>query len=93
MQPSETIRYHGLDVLRASAMLLGLVFHAPILYYIPEIADGFKDLGISKDTMPEMELWVSVIAQWIHSWRMPVFFLISGFFSALVLHRNGLVYF
>jgi len=74
-------------------MLLGLVFHAPILYYIPEIADGFKDLGISKDTMPEMELWVSVIAQWIHSWRMPVFFLISGFFSALVLHRNGLVYF
>ena len=74
MPPSKTIRLHGLDVLRASAMLLGLVFHAPILYYIPEIADSFKDLGISKDTMPEMELWVSVITQWIHSWRMPVFF-------------------
>ena len=60
-------------------MLLGFVFHAPILYYILKIADGFKDLNISKDTMPEIELWVSVIAQWVHSWRMPVFLLISGF--------------
>ena len=35
-------RFHGLDFLRAMAMLLGLVFHAPMLYYIPVMADGFK---------------------------------------------------
>ena len=33
-------RFHGLDFLRAMAMLMGLVFHAPMLYYIPVMADG-----------------------------------------------------
>lgn len=33
-------RFHGLDFLSAMAMLMGLVFHAPMLYYIPIMADG-----------------------------------------------------
>lgn len=81
-------RFHGLDFLRAMAMLLGLVFHAPMLYYIPVMADGFKDFGVSSATMLPMEAWLSAIVYWLHSWRMTVFFMISGFFTALVLSKR-----
>ena len=81
-------RFHGLDFLRAMAMLMGLVFHAPMLYYIPVMADGFKDFGVSSATMPSMEAWLSAIVYWLHSWRMTVFFMISGFFTALVLSKR-----
>ena len=56
LQSSE--HFHGLDFLRAMAMLMGLVFHAPMLYYIPIMADGFQDFGISTATMPTMETWL-----------------------------------
>ena len=81
-------RFHGLDFLRAMAMLMGLVFHASMLYYIPVMADGFKDFGVSSATMPSMEAWLSAIVYWLHSWRMTVFFMISGFFTALVLSKR-----
>ena len=82
-------RFHGLDFLRAMAMLMGLVFHAPMLYYIPIMADGFQDFGISTATMPPMEKWLNTIVQWLHSWRMTVFFMISGFFTGLVLSKRS----
>ena len=47
-------RFHGLDFLRAMAMLMGLVFHAPMLYYIPIMADGFQEFGVSSATIPSM---------------------------------------
>ena len=87
-EPVGPERFHGLDVLRAMAMLMGLVFHAPMLYYIPIMADGFKDFGVSSATMPSMEAWLSAIVYWLHSWRMTVFFMISGFFTALVLSKR-----
>ncbi len=82
-------RFHGLDFLRAVAMILGLVFHAPLLYYIPILADGFHEFGISSMSMPDLEGWLSFLLQWLHSWRMVAFFLLSGFFSALVLRKRS----
>ena len=70
-------------------MLLGLVFHAPLLYYIPIMADGFREFGISSMIMPDLEGWLSVLLQWLHSWRMVAFFLLSGFFTALVLRKRS----
>lgn len=89
---NDTTRYHGLDLLRAVAMLLGIVFHAPIIYYIPEMADGFREFGISTDMIPEMELWLQILTQWTHNWRMPVFFMISGFFALMMFERRGIGY-
>ena len=89
---NETKRYHGLDLLRAVAMLLGIVFHAPIIYYIPEMADGFREFGISTDMIPETELWLQILTQWTHNWRMPVFFMISGFFAMMIFERKGFGY-
>ena len=88
-----TDRYHGLDLLRSLAMLLGIVFHAPMFYYIPEIADGFRDFGISTSMIPEMELWLQLLVQWSHNWRMTVFFIISGFFALMVIQRKGAAHF
>jgi len=42
---NETDRCYGLDLLRSLAMLLGIFFHAPMFYYIPDMAviSGHKD--------------------------------------------------
>ncbi len=82
-------RFHGLDFLRAMAMLFGLLFHAPLLYYIPGMADAFKDFGVATATIPAMEPWLHLMIQWLHSWRMCVFFIISGFFAGLVLRKRS----
>ena len=71
-------RYHNLDFLRAFAMLLGLAVHAPLIYYYPEVA---LELGI--ENIPEPELWVWLMLGFITSWRMPLFFLLAGFFWGL----------
>ena len=34
-------RYHNLDFLRAFAMLMGLVIHAPMLFWVPDFAKVF----------------------------------------------------
>lgn len=80
-------RYYGLDFLRAVAMLLGLAVHAPLIYYMPEIADEF---GVNSATLPPPQLWVDIVLAFITAWRMPVFFLLAGFFAMLVIARRGI---
>jgi glucans biosynthesis protein C len=77
-------RYYALDGLRASMMLLGIVLHASVSYIVtvlPASAWGYKDRS------------TSVIADFlvlgIHVFRMPVFFVMAGFFAALLVERYG----
>ncbi|MEL7461611.1 MAG: acyltransferase family protein [Pseudomonadota bacterium] len=77
-------RYHGLDLLRAVAMLLGLVIHAPLVYFFTDIQTDFGIVDVQ-----QIETWAMPIGGWIHQWRMPVFFLLAGFFALLVLERRG----
>ena len=79
-QPSP--RYHDLDALRASAMLLGIVLHAA-LFLVPD-AWPVVDKKAS-DNLPYGD-----VVSAIHGFRMPVFFLLSGFFSAMLVERRGL---
>ena len=81
-------RHHNLDFLRAFAMVMGIVIHAPILFYIPNIA---RELEI--ENIAPAEAWIWIIVSFITNWRMPLFFLLSGFFSMLVLKRRGLLKF
>ena len=53
-------RYYNLDFLRAFAMMLGLVIHAPIIFYFPSLA---KTLGIEK--IAPTENWVFVMITFI----------------------------
>tara|TARA_X000000368_G_scaffold410215_1_gene393348 strand:- start:2026 stop:3177 length:1152 start_codon:yes stop_codon:yes gene_type:complete len=67
-----TERFYSLDYLRAFALLMGVLLHVLMLFLEP--VDG-----------SEPRLGASIIFIWIHTWRMPLFMLLSGFFTALSL--------
>ena len=76
-------RLHALDGLRATMMLLGLVLHSSVSY-------GVVDYGAAwpyKD--PATTIVVDLIVYFIHVFRMPVFFVLAGFFAALLYLRRG----
>jgi len=73
-------RYHGLDILRAGALILGLFFHAAIPF-----AENPYPLWI---VYYEGKNWLyDTIMVGTHSFRMPLFFLLAGFFSALLYRK------
>jgi len=77
-------RFHGLDALRASMMLLGVLLHVACSFQLGD-ADagwGYRD--------PDTSLWATLLVLGIHAFRMPVFFVLAGFFAALVAQRRGL---
>ena len=76
-----SIRYHGLDALRGIAMLLGIVLHAA-LPYIPNV-EAFWPADESSSHV------INIIFQFIHIWRMPLFFILAGFFAKLVISRKS----
>ncbi len=73
-------RRHDLDALRAVAMLLGILLHAS-LAYVPGIPWPVQD------TQPAP--WLGLLFLAIHGFRMPLFFLVSGFFTAMLWLRRG----
>ena len=77
-------RYHNLDFLRAFAMMMGLAMHAPLLFWQPDFAKMF---GI--ENIAPAEEWINIIGRYINNWRMPLFFLLSGFFSVLMIETKG----
>ena len=79
-QESEPIRRHDLDALRAIAMLLGIVLHAALSF--APIPWSVKDSQESS--------FFSVLFASIHGFRMPLFFLLSGFFTAMMWRKRGL---
>ena len=77
-------RYFGLDALRGGMMMLGIVLHAAWLY-----------LAAPPPTMPmpiehNNAVVFDVIFAFIHSFRMPTFFVLAGFFTALLIEKRGL---
>ena len=92
-------RYHGLDTLRGFAMLLGIVLHAALPYVhvnqfvLPGQAQNL--LLAFLPAWPFDDEWspvIAVIFQCIHVWRMPLFFMLAGFFACLVVDRYSWVY-
>ena len=69
-------RLHSLDFLRAFALLMGVLLHVLMLFLEP--FDG-----------SEPRLGASIIFIWIHTWRMPLFMLLAGFFTALSLSKRN----
>jgi len=74
-------RRHDLDALRAAAMLLGIVYHAALAY-----AAGFG--WMIEDPSRSTGLYLFQAA--VHGFRMPLFFVVSGFFTALLWRKRGL---
>ena len=74
-------RRHDLDALRAFAMLIGVGLHAA-LAFIP-------GAWIVQDT--QTNEWFGIFLAAVHGFRMPVFFVMSGFFTAMLWRRRGLI--
>ena len=75
-------RFDYLDNLRAFAMLAGLLFHAALAY--SPMAQGF---WLSAD--PQQHPLFDVFAWASHLFRMPLFFFLAGFFTALLWQKAG----
>lgn len=76
-------RVHHMDNLRALAMLAGVVFHAalaysPLMHPIWPLADAGQSIV------------VDAVAWFLHLFRMPLFFVVAGFFAALLVARRGM---
>jgi ABC-type multidrug transport system ATPase subunit len=76
--PTSPDRLHALDAARAGALLLGIVLHATMSFFFVVPAQD-----VSQSTALAVTFYV------IHSFRMSLFFLISGFFAHLLFHRRG----
>ncbi len=72
-------RRHDLDALRAIAMLLGIALHALMAYCGSPwiVMDG------------DMNAALAEAVNFIHAFRMQLFFLVSGFFTAMLASRKG----
>ncbi len=79
-------RFHDLDALRATAMFLGIVLHG-LLFLLPTDLWIVSDAWVDR-TDPSRNIYVYLFA-FIHGFRMPVFFLLSGFFAAMLWNRRG----
>ena len=75
---SGTQRRHDLDALRAFAMLLGIALHA---------AMSFTPTWMVQDFKPNVRLTWFFSAT--HGFRMPLFFLVSGFFTMMLYRQRG----
>jgi glucan biosynthesis protein C len=76
-------RLHAMDHLRALAMLAGVGFHAA-LAYSPLMQPWFP-------TADRQSWWGVDVLIWLpHLVRMPLFFVVAGFFAAWLLQRRGM---
>ena len=76
-----TKRYHDLDALRAVAMLLGILLHGFITFIEIPMWPA-QDINQSEGYLYALHA--------IHGFRLPLFFLISGFFTAMLWRKRGL---
>ena len=76
-------RVYALDALRAIMMLLGIVIHASITYGVIDYQTAWPLKESS--TNPLFDLLVA----FIHTFRMPVFFVAAGYFGALLFYKRG----
>lgn len=73
-------RIYYLDNLRAIAMLLGIFFHAGLAY-----SEQLQHVWFT--ARPESSQVIDVLMWFFHLFRMPVFFVISGYFSILLIRK------
>ena len=74
-------RLHYMDSLRAVAMFLGLVLHACVVFAL-----WTNDPNRTHDE-PSKILYYTF--EFIHVFRMQLFFLVAGFFSVMVCQKRG----
>lgn len=77
MSTEKPEREYFLDSIRAYLMLLGVPFHVSLIYSSQRWAVNSQDPS----------LWLTILNEFIHAFRMQVFFVISGYFSYMLYLR------
>ena len=62
-------------------MLLGIALHVSLSF--------FPGFWIATDSKADAESWFDEFFHVVHGFRMPLFFLLSGFFTTMLWHRRG----
>ncbi len=78
---NQLIRLHSLDNLRAIMMWLGIVLHVSLNHVVGPAPTQWHD--------KQSTLAADLLIAFIHSFRMPVFFILAGFFVAMLIERRG----
>jgi surface polysaccharide O-acyltransferase-like enzyme len=79
-------RYYSLDLVRALAMLLGVFYHALLFNGMvsggprPPFGPPGGEAGWNGERLTQ---------EYLHSFRMPLFFIVSGFFCHMMLLKYG----
>ncbi|MCY0146293.1 acyltransferase family protein [Hoeflea sp. G2-23] len=73
-------RLHHWDFSRAFYLMLGIPFHAAVVYSLSH------EWSISSPDKSQVLTW---LANFIHMFRMPGFFILAGLFSMMLLDRRG----
>jgi len=76
-------RLHGLDALRALALLLGVLLHAS-MSFLP----GAQFFWVVSDH--EKSTLLGPVFFMIHIFRMPLFFMLAGFFAHRLIQKKGM---
>jgi peptidoglycan/LPS O-acetylase OafA/YrhL len=74
-------RSHDLDALRGFAMLLGVALHASLSF--------FPGFWVAVDSKADSDSRFDDFFHAVHGFRMPLFFLLSGFFTMMLWRRRG----
>ena len=74
-----------MDFIRAVMMLLGVVLHTALVF------EPHEGLWIYQD--PETSPLAGILVLSIHIFRMPIFFVMAGFFGAMLFTRRGVLVF
>lgn len=75
-------RHHGLDAVRAFALLMGVFFHAAFSFF-----PGSEPVWMIMDTDRSTAIFVSAYV--LHIFRMTTFFLLAGYFGRMLFVRLG----
>lgn len=77
-------RLYGLDLLRALLIIEGVFFHAAAI--VAPLQSTYSSTNYNS-------YLIGIIFQFFHIFRMETFFILSGFFSALVIANKNIEYF
>ncbi|MEM5473482.1 acyltransferase family protein [Hoeflea sp. AS60] len=80
MQGGKQERLHYWDFSRALYLVLGIPFHAAVIYSLSH------EWSISSPDKSQLLTW---FANFLHTFRMPGFFILAGMFSIMLLDRQG----
>lgn len=84
MTSKSTERIHSMDALRGIAMLLGVVTHATLAYTTIPV----NGMELPSDFYDHHKIF-DFLYLYLHLFRMPLFFLVAGFFARFLYLRIG----